>query len=257
MKLAHLEFGGAGIGGATVVLLHGFPLDARVWKDVAETLAGSTRVVLVDLPGFGRSPLGGAASIDDYARELRAFLLPRGLLPCVLGGLSMGGYVALAYHRLFPAELRGLILVDSKAAPDAPEVKADRDRMVEVALGPGAPTVAKLMLPKMLSPGAAPDVSRQLMDIMLTCPPATMARALLAMRDRPDYSPDLPRTRVPLLVICGEHDAITPPADGRALAATTPTGTFALIANAGHMTPIEQPDQVANAIATFVADLPV
>lgn len=242
-----------------VVLLHGFPLDRRVLRPVAEGLASDCRVVTIDLPGFGESGPTAAFSMTDLARRVRAMLMSRGLLPCVLGGLSMGGYVSLAYHRLFGADLRGLVLLDTKAEADTPDAKANRDRMAAIARREGSAAIAALLFPKMLAPehsGSDHPLARRLMEIMTACPAETMAQALMAMRDRDDYTSDLARSEVPVLVVAGEHDVITPPSPAEALAGRCPRGRFRQIAGAGHMAPLERPVAVAEAIRSFVQSLP-
>lgn len=241
-----------------VVLLHGFPLDRRVLRPMAEGLASDCRVVTIDLPGFGGSGPTAAFSISDLARRVRAMLMSRGLLPCVLGGLSMGGYVSLAYHRLFREDLRGLVLLDTKAEADTPEARANRDRMAAIARREGPGAIAALMFPKMLAPGHSGSdhpLARRLMEIMAACPAETMAQALLAMRDRDDFTADLARSDVPVMVVAGEHDAITPPGPAEALAGLCRRGQFRRIADAGHMAPLEQPAAVAEAVLAFVRSL--
>jgi 3-oxoadipate enol-lactonase len=239
------------LGGLPLVLLHGFPLDRAVWQDVAERLAPTRRVITLDLPGFGESRYAHPFSLEDQARFLRGFLREKGLTPCVMAGLSMGGYVALMYHRLFPADLAGLAVVDSKAEPDSAEARENRNRMSDIARREGTPAIVKLMLPKMLAPSPSPGLEKRLVDIMSACPAGTIAHACHAMRDRPDFRPDVATTHTPLLVITGEHDAITPPALSRFLATSARHGTYVEIPNAGHMAPLECPEAVAKALAGF------
>lgn len=235
-----------------IVLVHGFPLDRRVFADVAGELAGSHRVVNVDMLGFGASKSEAGFTLDDQAKAIHATLKEKGLLPCVMAGLSMGGYVALAFHRRFAGDLDGLILIDTKSAADTAEAKEGRNKMAELARKEGSAAVAGQMLPKMM--GAKPDAAKKarLTEIMHACPAGTIANALMAMRDRPDYTPDLATMSVPLLVITGAEDAIAPVEVGRAVAKAAPQGKFVEISGAGHMAPLEQPSAVAGAIRAFI-----
>jgi pimeloyl-ACP methyl ester carboxylesterase len=261
MAIDHLshQVYGSETASTTLVLLHGFPLDRRIFDDVAPLLASNQlKVITLDLPGFGQSPFPGDFSMDDLARHVSDFLARSNLLPCVLGGLSMGGYVALQYHRLFPSDLKALILLDTKSAADTPEAKENRVRMADVARREGAKPVARMMYPKMFGESTkqsprGPELERRLMDIMESCPPATIAAACLAMRDRPDYTPDLAASNVPLLMITGAEDAIAPPEVGQAVANAARQGTFVQIPHAGHIATLEQPAEVAKAITSWLA----
>ncbi|HYO10577.1 MAG TPA: alpha/beta hydrolase [Tepidisphaeraceae bacterium] len=252
----HYEESGSG---PPLVLLHGFPLDARVWARQREDLADMFRVITPDLRGFGRSASTSPfTSLKQLADDVRALLVELGALPAVLGGLSMGGYVALEYAKKYPADLRGLILVDTKAEGDTAEGKQGRDKMVQLVREKGSAAVAEQMMPKMLAPSAAqriPAVARELRAIMEACPPLTIEQALLAMRDRDDHARDLPSITVPTLVIVGQHDAITPPAGAEKMRQAIPHARITIVPDAGHMAPIEQPEQVSLAIGRFIATL--
>jgi pimeloyl-ACP methyl ester carboxylesterase len=189
------------------------------------------------------------------ADDIHALLESIGASPCVLGGLSMGGYVALAYARKYPTDLRGLALIDTRAEADTPEGKRGRETMAELARTKGAAAVADQMMPKMTAPDAPqarPGAVKRLRSIMDACPPTTIAHALLAMRDRPDYRGDLPSIQVPTLIVVGDADAITPPAMAEAMHKAIPGSILAVIKGAGHMAPMEQPAQVSQALWGFV-----
>src|SRR5437867_3940906 len=128
MPKLHFEESGRGL---PVVLLHGFPLDSRVWAKQRAALNDRYRVITPDLRGFGRSKSDDPFTIESLADDVHALLKEIGALPGVLGGLSMGGYAALAYAKKYPADLRGLILVDTKAEADTPEGKQAREEMIE------------------------------------------------------------------------------------------------------------------------------
>ena len=175
--------------GIPLVLLHGFPLDHRVWQAQVHDLAAVSRVITPDLRGFGKSINNSTFTLQGLAEDLYVLLSQIHALPCVLGGLSMGGYVALAYQRQYASTLRGLILIDTRAASDDPETRAGRDIMIELARAGGSSAVAEKMMPRMLAPATAqsnPAVASELRAIMESCPAQTIQHALAAMRDRPD-----------------------------------------------------------------------
>mgnify|MGYP005845609553 CR=1 FL=1 len=244
--------------GTPLVLLHGFPLDSRIMLDVAERLPKTCRVIVPDLPGFGQSSGDQPFTLDSLADDLHAMLREAGALPCVLGGLSMGGYLSLAFAARHPEALRGLILIDTRADPDSDDVKRNRERMAELARQRGAKPVIDAMLPRMFAGETTanrPEIVRKVVEIMNDCPPLTIAHASLAMRDRADHRQTVRQLDVPLLLVFGRHDASTPPSVGEDLRAMARRATLKVIENAGHLSPVEQPDAVAAAIAGFVASL--
>ena len=244
--------------GDPVVFLHGFPLDRRIWDAQAAKLSDHHRVLAPDLRGFGQSRRSDPFTIESLADDTHLFLEQLAASPCVLAGLSMGGYVALAYARKYPEDLRGLILVDTKAEADTPQAKEGRAKMIDLARTSGAKAVAEEMLPKMLSNATQqnrPDVVKTLRAMMGDCSPQAIEYALAAMRDRPDRTPELPGIKTPTLIIVGESDAITPPEVAERMQKAIPGATREVIRGAGHMAPLEQPEQVNRAIERFMASL--
>jgi pimeloyl-ACP methyl ester carboxylesterase len=176
-------------------------------------------------------------------------------LPCVLAGLSMGGYVALAYARKYASDLRGLILVDTKSEADTPEGKEGRQKMIDLVRKDGSKAVADQMLPKMLAKDAVdqrPQQAQSLRRLMEACPPKTIENALAAMRDRPDRTGELGAISVPALVLVGESDALTPPAGAEKMAKAIRGAQYVVVRGAGHMSPMEQPEQVNRAVRAFL-----
>src|SRR3954471_8710967 len=162
----HYEEWGESGKGTPLVLLHGFPLDGRVWGAQRKSLSDRCRVIAPDLRGFGKSaPATSPFTMESLADDVHALLAEIGALPCVLGGLSMGGYVALAYVKKYPGDLKGLALIDTRAEGDTPEGKEGRGKMIDTARGPaGAKAVADQMMPKMVAAEAQdhrPDLVRR------------------------------------------------------------------------------------------------
>lgn len=244
--------------GKPLVLLHGFPLDSRIWREQLTGLSDRFRVIAPDLRGFGQSKSADPFTMESLADDVHALLADLGALPCVLGGLSMGGYVALAYVKKYPTDLLGLALIDTKAEGDTPDGKHAREKMIELARSQGSKGVAEQMMPKMLAPEAdtsRPQVKRELDPIVNGQSPLTIEHALGAMRDRPDFVADLPSIATPTLILVGEHDAITPPAGAEKMSQAIPKSTYVVIRGAGHMSPMEQPQQVTDALRRFAGQI--
>lgn len=241
--------------GSAAVLVHGFPLDRRIWDAQVEGLSDGYRVIAPDLRGFGKSQPGKPFTIEDLADDLHQLLEKIGALPCVLGGLSMGGYVSLAYVAKYPTDLKGLMLIDTKAEADTAEGKANRLKMIESCRVGGAKVVADSMASKMTAPGASAEVVAKARRIMEECPPATIEHACLAMLSRRDYRGELPSIAVPTLVIVGEQDAFIPLALARDMSRQIARARLAVVGKAGHLAPMEQPDETNRVIGSFLADL--
>src|SRR5262245_38101437 len=137
--------------GAPLVLLHGFPLDGRIYEKQIAPLSKKLRVIAPDLPGFGQSRSDRPFSIASLADDVHDLLKAMGALPCALGGLSMGGYIALAFAKKYPGDLTSLLLIDTRSEGDTSEGKANRDKMIETVRASGSKAVADQMLPKMFS----------------------------------------------------------------------------------------------------------
>jgi pimeloyl-ACP methyl ester carboxylesterase len=244
--------------GLPLVLVHGFPLDNRIWESQVANLSDIYRVIAPDLPGFGKSQPPRPFTMESLADTLHTFLTQIKALPCALAGLSMGGYMSFAYERKYPTTLKALILVDTKAEADTPDGKAGRNKMIETVRTSGSPAVAAAMMPKMLSPQSQqsrPQLVQQVKSIMEACPPQTIEYALSAMRDRNDYRDCIPSIAVPTLIIVGDADAITPPAVAESMHQAIPHSKLVIIKGAGHLSTMEQPEQVNQALRQFLATI--
>jgi pimeloyl-ACP methyl ester carboxylesterase len=232
--------------GPALVLLHGFPLDSRIWDDAADFLEGKFRVITPDLRGFGRSISDQTFSIESLADDVHHFLAALGVSPCIVGGLSMGGYVAQALAKIYPADLKALVLIDTKSAADTAEGKVGREQMIDLVRKAGSRAIADQMFPKMIAAKSAKSpAAKKLRSIMEACPPLTIEHALAAMRDREDFTSLLLKLAVPILIVVGAEDAIASPEVARAMNQSAPRSKLAIVPGAGHMTPLETPEAFA------------
>jgi 3-oxoadipate enol-lactonase len=242
--------------GKPLVLLHGFPLDSRIWEAQIEALSNERRVIAPDLRGFGRSRSNALFTIESLAEDVHALLEVIGALPCALAGLSMGGYVAFAFAKKYPADLTALALIDTRCEGESAQGKDGRNKMIDLVRRNGSKAVADQMFPKMFVEGIEQRdqaLAGRLRQIMEACPAQTIEHALLAMRDRLDYCSILPSIPVPTLIVVGEKDPITPPAIAEAMHRQIPRSQLVQIANASHLTTMEQPQAVNGALKSFLA----
>ncbi|HEX4590790.1 MAG TPA: alpha/beta fold hydrolase [Gemmataceae bacterium] len=249
----------AGVGQPTLVLIHAFPLSREMWKPQVETLSPEFRVLAPDLPGFGGTAgFSDNPSVDRMAEAVAEFLDALSLTePIVLAGLSMGGYVALAFARKHRDRLRGLILADTRAEPDDAAAQANRDKMIAFAKDHSALDVIDQMLPKMVSDetrSQRPKVVDEVRRIAAAQPIGGIINALPALRDRPDARSDLADIAVPTLVIVGAEDALTPPALSKELAVRL-RAVLEIVPGAGHLSNLEKPAEFTAAVRRFLQGL--
>jgi 3-oxoadipate enol-lactonase len=246
--------------GPLLVLLHAFPFDREMWTPQLENLADRCRIIAPDYPGFGASSDPGQEfTIDSIADVLADFL--DGLQetqPIALGGLSMGGYVAMAFARLYPQRLRGLILADTRADADDEAARAGRDANILLVQEQGSTAIMDKLLPKLLSestPADKPEVAEKTKAIGSRQKPESIVKALYALKERSDAMAGLKQVTVPTLILVGEEDRVTPPAAAQVIKEAVPYSHLITIPNAGHLSNLENPEAFNTALWEFVAPL--
>jgi pimeloyl-ACP methyl ester carboxylesterase len=163
----------------------------------------------------------------------------------------MGGYIALAFWRRHGQRLGKLVLCDTRAAADTPEAAKNRHTLAARVLSEGSHVAADAMLPKLFAaetPKTNPEIVAKTRQVIVDTLPTSIAAALRGMAQRPDMRAELPNINVPTLVICGAEDAITPPDEMQSMAAAMPQASYVEIAGAGHMAPLERPEETARSM---------
>jgi 3-oxoadipate enol-lactonase len=254
-SVRYLEAG----AGWPVILLHGFPLNADMWRPQLEQVPDGWRMIAPDLRGFGPAsevPAGAAAlTMDDFADDVGAFLDTLEIAEAVIGGLSMGGYVTFALARRAPERFTGMILADTKPQADTPEGREGRRKMIELVHARGATAVADQMLPKLVgstSQETRPHVAARVREMIESTPVEAIVGAIEAMLSRPDSTPDLSTISWQTLVIVGAEDVITPLADAEAIQSGIPRSRLVVLPAAGHMSNLETPDTFSRALVDFL-----
>jgi len=236
--------------GRLAIFVHGFPLDHSLWLNQLNGLGHVRRCVAVDLRGFGRSDpvVEPTLSMEVFADDLAALIEALGADQADIVGLSMGGYVALALWELRPSLVRTISLLDTRAAGDSPEAKTGRQHAVDTLLDKGRAIFANEVIQSLLAPNPPPAVQARVRSMVEGTRYETMVAALVGMRDRPDRSTLLPTISVPALVMSGEMDALTPPSQMRSMADAIPGARVVVVSDAGHLPPIERPEEVNGAL---------
>jgi pimeloyl-ACP methyl ester carboxylesterase len=255
MKIACTEAG----RGTPLVLLHAFPLTASMWAGQLDGLAGECRVIAPDQRGFGASPAVGDDEPDlaAVAEDLRELLDRLELPHVVLGGISMGGYVAFAFLRRYPERVAGLLLADTKATADLPAAAANRLRIADTVLAAGhTRLLATEVAPRLLGDTTRwqrPDLYETVAEQVRGHAPESVAWAERAMAARADATDLLPDIAVPTLVVVGEQDVLTPPEESVAMADAIPGAVLRRLPAAGHLTALEAPERFNAAARTLLA----
>lgn len=252
----------------TLVLLHAYPLDSRMWDEVIPHLRAEDPdrpILTIDAPGFGDSPpgpevaaalgRGGDPSLETFADAIEATLEELGIERIVLVGLSLGGYAALAYAEKHPDRIAGIGLLDTKAeADDEPARKvrlSTAAKVTEEGTGAIEGSLEVVLGPTSLAerPGVVADLREQI----LAAPPEAVAWIQRAMAARPDRLEALRGVAIPALVLRGAEDALSPRDSAEAMAAALGGIDVVTLDGVGHMSANEAPTEVARAVADLHA----
>ena len=256
----HLAFDDVGPG-PVVVLIHGFPFDRSMWSHQRSSVGSIYRLILPDLRGHGTSAApDGIYTVDEMADDVLELL--DGLQldePVVIGGLSMGGYVALSIAARHPERLKGLILMNTRASADTPEAARVREELAgQVEASGNAEPVVAAMLPKLFSRSTfekQPALVARMHDRMARTPARAVAGTLRGLADRPDRTSDLAKIAVPTLILAGSDDRLIPFEESQAMARLVPGSTLVTIPDAGHLAPLENHEATDSAILGFLRSL--
>jgi 3-oxoadipate enol-lactonase len=257
---ARIHYLDAGSGEPALVLLHGFPLHAGMWAPQVEQLSSTHRVIAPDFLGFGGSDAPESMyryTMLGFADLVAGLLDHLGLERVVLGGLSMGGYVAFAFLRQYAERVSGLILADTRAGADTTLVFDRRTDQQDQVARIGTTALIETLLAGLLSDHTKAnrlDLVEQVRRLMAN-PPAGFIGALEAMKHRPDATGELASITVPTLLVVGEDDSLSPPEVAREMHERIPGSELAVLPHAGHLSNLEAPEDFNAAVAAFLARL--
>lgn len=244
--------------GQPVLFVHGFPHHRKLWAPQVRALAGHARPIAIDLPGFGESDMPEKFTIDGWATGLARFLDALDLARVIVVGLSMGGYVTLAFWRLHRERVLALVLADTRAGADTDEGKQKRRETIELARHEGPTAVARALLPGMVGKSTRerePSVVAMMRAMLESASVDSTVGASEAMMNRADATPVLPTIEVPTLIVVGEEDVLTPPKESRAMHAAIPGSRLEIIPGAGHVSNVERPAAFNQVLSEFIGGL--
>ena len=241
-------------GGPVLVFINSLGTDFRIWDDVAESLAGRFALLCYDKRGHGLSELGEApATIATHAADLAGLLAHLQITKATLCGLSIGGLIAQGLYAARPELIERLILCDTAARIGTEQSWNDRIAATE---GAGIASFADGVMEKWFTPDFHRLRAAELAGywtMLCRQSPSGYAAACAALRDA-DYSANATAIAVPTLVVVGDQDGSTPPALVRGLAAAIPGARFSVVADAGHIPCVEQPEALTALISAFMSE---
>jgi len=245
--------------GPLAILLHGFPIDHRMWLDVMSSpLCEQHTFAAIDLRGHGLSPWSGnnVHTMDLMADDVSAVIRTLTDDPVDIVGLSMGGYIAQALVARHPELVSSLALVSTRARGDTDEQSAGRELAIGTVLHEGRAALAAAMIEKLLAPiddhnSHCQMVRARLSTMIESLPVETIVADLRGLQGRKDRSDTTSSVTAPVLVVVGEHDAITPKTETAAWAASIPGAQHTVVPGAGHVSPMENPAEFVRVLAQF------
>ena len=252
--IAHEERG----EGLPVVLLHPFPFDRSYWSPQVNAFVDHCRCIAPDRRGFGESPPGPPDTIDSHADDVAALLDRLSIESAVIGGISMGGYVALAMWRRHPKRVRGLMLFDTRAGAETEQGRLKRAEQIDFVQRRGITALADDLAPVLLGATTRerhPETIDRVHSMISRATVEGVVSAVNAMMDRPDSIAALATINVPTLIVCGAEDVATPPDESRLMHDRIAGSTLEIIEGAGHLSSLERPAAVNHVMREFLARL--
>lgn len=239
--------------GQHLLLIHGFPHDSRVWAPQIGALGEHLEVLAPDLRGFGKDDreITDVITMERYATDLKDLLDHHNIPKITVCGLSMGGYIAMAFIDLFPDRVDGSILCNTKASADSEEAREGRQKVAQQAFEQGVPVIARAMLPKMLTSRTReqqPEIAAKIEQMMASQDPAAVAAAAKGMALRPDRRQWLKGLALRTTVITGDSDPLMELSTSVEMHEAVANSKLVVIQGAAHLSNIDQPVEFNKAV---------
>ena len=246
----------ASASSGTLILIHAFPLNARMWEPQLALADRGWRVVAPQLRGVeGGDGDPPTRSIDDYAGDVIDLLDALQIHEAVIGGLSMGGYVTLALFRHAPRYFLGMVLADTRPQADTPDGIEGRKRLLRLVREQGVAALADEMLPKLLGEATRRDrldLVEHVRGLVLSSSIQSIGGAIAALMTRQDSTPLLQTIHCPVLILVGDEDTVTPRAVSEDMQRAIAGSELVVVPGAGHLSNVEQPAAFNEALARFL-----
>ncbi len=254
-----INYDDAGKSNIPIVFIHGFPFDKSMWEPQLEYFKSKYRVISYDIRGYGKSTKDKRiASIDLFAEDLIKLLEVLKIDKVVACGLSMGGYILLNALNKFPEKFEAVILADTQCIGDSTETKVKRKKSIlqidENGLHDFAASFVKNIFCKDIQKSNKKIVNK-IESLILSISPQTITETLNALAQRKEMCTSLSDISIPVLILCGEEDSVTPLSQSNAMHSTISGSKFLTISGAGHMSNLEQPEVFNKYVDNFISNI--
>ncbi len=229
----------------TIVFIHAFPLDKSMWKGQTDNLRDKYRVITYDVRGFGNSEVDNEElTIDLFVSDLKNLLDTLGLSKVILCGFSMGGYIALQAAEKFPERFDALILCDTQCSADSAEAKEKRMKSINAIRIGGLEHYADQVLQGFFSTDSIDKKSKEIIEarrVIEGASPEVVCNTLQALADRSETCNSLHKIEVPVLILVGNEDTVTPPAAAKFMHSKIIGSTLHTLEKSAHLSNIDNP----------------
>jgi 3-oxoadipate enol-lactonase len=248
----------AGLDDAPVIIfIHGFPLNKSMWNKQIEALMGIYRVIAYDIRGHGDSEMESEPfSIELFANDLIRFMDVLKIEKASLCGLSMGGYIALKAIKQNPLRFESLVLADTNCIADQPETIVKRKNAIKSIQEKGVVQYAEESVKNLFAPDSFTSRLAEIAavkEMIIATTDQSLCKTLRALSVREETCSFLPSIRIPVLVLVGEYDKITPPFAAGLMHENIIGSSMYIIKHAGHLCSLENPDDFNERLNTFFA----
>ncbi|MDP2387436.1 MAG: alpha/beta fold hydrolase [Bacteroidota bacterium] len=239
-----------------IIFIHGFPLNKSMWNKQVEAFKDTCRVIAYDIRGHGDSDEGKEDfSIELFVNDLIAFMDALEITKAALCGLSMGGYIALNAVENYPERFDALILCDTQCTEDSIEAKEKRLATIESIKKDGVEKYADASLKKLFAPisfaGKKVEVAA-VREMIINTSEKTLSNTLLALAGRKESCSKLSEIKIPVLILVGKEDQITPPEVSRMMNNEIPDAELYILEHAGHLSNMESPFEFNKQVKIFI-----
>jgi len=240
-----------------IIFIHGFPFDKSMWNSQREYFESNYRVITYDIRGYGKSSNAGSASMEIYADDLIGIIEKLGLNRAIVCGLSMGGYILLNAVNRYPEKFEALILADTQCIADTPEGVEKRKKLIRQIEKDGLEDFAKSFVGNVFTKESIINKIEsvgKIQSIILSAKSTTVTGTLNALAARAETCSILEKIKLPVLILCGKEDVVTPPVQSEFLHSKILDSELFILESAGHLSNLEQPDKFNEFIFDFIAE---